>query len=80
MDFERAFERLDTDNDGCVAVVVCSTESSKESNYFGCVVLCCSYIDVMEFRTALGELVAGLSMDDLRLLAAHFDLDGECYK
>ena len=35
------------------------------------------YVTVAEFRTALGDLVTGLSTEDLKLLAAHFDMDGE---
>jgi hypothetical protein len=34
-------------------------------------------ITVSEFRDALGGLVSGLTHEELKLLAAHFDMDGE---
>jgi hypothetical protein len=34
-------------------------------------------ITVAEFRDALGSLVSGLTHEELKLLAAHFDMDGE---
>ncbi len=39
---------------------------------------CCvrRYISVPEFRSALGDLISGLSIDDMKVIASHFDSDG----
>ncbi len=39
---------------------------------------CCdhSVLSLLEFKTALGTVVAGMSQEDLRLLADHFDVNG----
>jgi hypothetical protein len=31
---------------------------------------------VPEFRSALGDLISGLSIDDMKVIASHFDSDG----
>ena len=36
-------------------------------------------LSLIEFKQALGTVVAGMSKDDLRLLADHFDINGTCW-